>query len=113
MRSSAKPYALFFDIDSKDAAIGLEGKVISEKPTVIFVPFEMHYFPEFTVWATTSDEILWDKENQLLYWHPSKDLQFNYLTIGKGKIDQLNIKNLPKKISEMAQYANFTTLGFK
>lgn len=112
MRSSAKPYTLFFDVDSKYAAIVLEGKVISEKPTAIFIPFKTHYFPEFTVWATTSSEIKWDKENHLLYWHPSKDLQFNYLIIGKGKIDQLNMKNLPKKISDMAQNANFTTISF-
>jgi hypothetical protein len=113
MRSSAKPYAIFFDLDSKDAAIVLEGKIISEKPTVVFIPFEMHYSPDFTVWATTSNEIVWDKESQLLYWQPSKDRQFNYFIIGKGKIDQLNVKNLPKKISEMAQNANFTTLSFK
>jgi hypothetical protein len=113
MRSSAKPYTLFFDVDSKYAAIVLEGKVISEKPTAIFIPFKTHYFPEFTVWATTSSEITWDKENHLLYWHPSKDLQFNYLIIGKGKIDQPNMKNLPKKISDMANNINFTTLSFK
>ena len=112
MRSSAKPYALFFDVDSKDAAIVLEGKVISEKPTAVFIPFETHYSPEFTVWATTSSAIIWDKENQLLYWHPSKDLQFNYLIIGKGHIELLNMKNLPKKISDMASNANFTTLSF-
>jgi uncharacterized membrane protein HdeD (DUF308 family) len=113
MRSSAKPSSLFFDVDSKYASIVLEGKITSEKPTVIFIPFETHYSPEFTVWATTSNEIIWDKENQLLYWHPSNDLQYNYLIIGKGKIDQLDMKNLPKKISEMANNVNFTTIGFK
>ena len=112
MRSSAKPYSLFFDVDSKYAAIILEGKVISEKPTAIFVPFDMHYSPEFTVWATTSDDIIWDKENQLLYWQPSKDLQYNYLIIGKGKISQLDMKNLPKKISDMAYNVTFTTFNF-
>jgi hypothetical protein len=112
MRSSAKPYSLFFEVDSKYAAIILEGKVISEKPTTIFVPFDTHYSPEFTVWATTSDDILWDKENQLLYWQPSKDLQYNYLIIGKGKISQLDMKNLPKKISDMAYNVTFTTFNF-
>ena len=104
---------LFFDVDSKYAAIVLEGKVISEKPTAIFVPFDTHYSPEFTVWATTSNEIIWDKENQLLYWQPSKDLQYNYLIIGKGKINQLDMKNLPKKIRDMAFNVNFTTFNFE
>ncbi len=72
----------------------------------------MHYSPEFTVWATTSDEIIWDKENQLLYWQPSKDLQYNYLIIGKGKISQLDMKNLPKKIRDMAYNVTFTTFNF-
>ena len=85
MRSSAKPFALFFDVDSKYAAIALKGKVISEKPTTIFVPFDIHYSPEFTVWATTSNEIIWDKENQLLYWQPSKDLQVQLLDNWKRK----------------------------
>ena len=113
MRSSAKPYDLFFDVESKYASIVLEGKVISEKPTAVFLPFETHYSPEFTVWATTSKEITWDKENQLLYWQPSKDLQYNYMIIARGKIDQLNMENLPKKISEMAYNVNFTTFNFK
>lgn len=113
MRSSAKPYALFFDVDSKYAAIVLKGKVVSEKPTVIFIPFDTHYSPEFTVWATSSNEIKWDKDNQLLYWQPSNDLQYNYLIVAKGKIDQLEMKNLPKKISEMANNVNFTTFNFE
>ncbi|MDF0681130.1 MAG: cellulase family glycosylhydrolase [Candidatus Nitrosocosmicus sp.] len=113
MRSSAKPYALFFDVDSKYAAIALKGKVVSEKPTVIFIPFDTHYSPEFTVWATSSNEIKWDKDNQLLYWQPSNDLQYNYLIVAKGKIDQLDMKNLPKKISEMANNVTFTTFNFK
>ena len=113
MRSSAKPYALFFDVDSKYAAIVLKGKVVSEKPTVIFIPFDTHYSPEFTVWATASNEIKWDKENQLLYWQPSNDLQYNYLIIAKGKINELKMENLPKKIRDLAYDVTFTTFNFK
>ena len=113
MRSSAKPYALFFDVDSKYAAIVLKGKVVSEKPTVIFIPFDTHYSPEFTVWATASNEIKWDKENQLLYWQPSENLQYNYLIIAKGKINQLNMENLPKRIRDMTYDVKFTTFNFE
>src|SRR5215210_8781665 len=72
MRSSAEPVLLFFDIESKYATIILEGKVV-EAPTVIYIPFKIHYAPEFTVWATTSKQIEWDKDNQLLYWYPEKE----------------------------------------
>ena len=113
MRSSAKPYALFFDVDSKYAAIILKGKVVSEKPTVIFIPFDTHYSPEFTVWATASNEIKWDKENQLLYWQPSENLGPNYLIIAKGRINPLNMENLPKRIRDMTYDVNFTTFNFK
>ena len=112
MRSSAKPNFVYFDIDSKYAAIILEGKVISKEPTAVFIPFEAHYSPEFTVWATTSKDIIWDKENQLLYWQPSEEYQYNYLVIGKGKINQLDMENLPKKVSEMAYDVSFATFNF-
>jgi hypothetical protein len=113
MRSSAKPYALFFDVDSKYAAIVLSGKIVSDKPTVIFVPFDTHYSPEFTVWATASNEIKWEKDNQLLYWQPSKDSQYNYLIIAKGKINELKMENLPNRIRDMAYDVNFTTFNFE
>ncbi len=113
MRSSAKPYALFFDVNSKYAAIVLAGKVVSDKPTVIFIPFETHYSAGFSVWATTSNEIKWEKDNQLLYWQPSKERQYNYLIIAKGKINELKMENLPKRIRDMAYDVNFTTFNFE
>ena len=84
MRSSAEPSLLFFDVDSKYASIILKGQVISDEPTVIYIPYSIHYTPEFTVWAT-SNELKWDKENKLLYWYPSKDQLYNQLVVGKGK----------------------------
>jgi uncharacterized membrane protein HdeD (DUF308 family) len=99
MRSSAEPVLLFFDIESKYATIILEGKVV-EAPTVIYIPFKIHYAPEFTVWATTSKQIEWDKDNQLLYWYPEKEQTLNQIIIGRGR--NLDISILPKQAKDLA-----------
>ena len=99
MRSSAEPVLLFFDIESKYATIILEGKVV-EAPTVIYIPFKIHYAPEFTVWATTSKQIEWDKDNQLLYWYPAKEQTLNQIIIGRGR--NLDISILPKQAKDLA-----------
>jgi uncharacterized membrane protein HdeD (DUF308 family) len=98
MRSSAEPVLMFFDIESKYATIILKGKVV-EAPTVIYIPFKMHYAPEFTVWAT-SKQIKWDKDNQLLYWYPAKELTLNQIIIGKSK--NLDTSVLPKEAKDLA-----------
>jgi hypothetical protein len=105
MRSSAEPAFLFFDADSKYASIILKGRVISDQPTIVYIPFDIHYSPEFTVWAT-SNEMEWDKENQLLYWYPSKDQTHNQLIIGKG--NKLDTKLLPDESKELASKTTFT-----
>jgi cellulase (glycosyl hydrolase family 5)/short repeat uncharacterized protein DUF308 len=107
MRSSAAPTHLSFDIDSKYASIILKGKLISNEPTVVYIPFDIHYSPEFTIWAT-SNEVNWDKENQLLYWYPSKDYIYNQLIIGKGKINKLDTNMLPRQSKELADKTVFT-----
>ncbi|MGI0002008.1 MAG: cellulase family glycosylhydrolase [Nitrososphaeraceae archaeon] len=99
MRSSAEPVLLFFDIESKYATIILKGKVV-EAPTVIYVPFNLHYAPEFTVWATTSKQMEWDKDNQLLYWYPAKELALNQIIIGRNR--NLDTSVLPKQAKELA-----------
>jgi uncharacterized membrane protein HdeD (DUF308 family) len=99
MRSSAEPVLLFFDIESKYATIILEGKVV-EAPTVIYIPFKIHYAPEFTVWATTSKQIEWDKDNQLLYWYPAKEQTLNQIIIGRGR--NLDTSILPKQAKDLA-----------
>jgi uncharacterized membrane protein HdeD (DUF308 family) len=100
MRSSAEPVLLFFDIESKYATVILKGKVV-DAPTVIYIPFKFHYSPEFTVWATTtSKQIKWDKENQLLYWYPAKELTLNQIIIGKSK--NLDTSVLPKQAKDLA-----------
>jgi hypothetical protein len=110
MRSSAEPTLIFFDIDSKYASIILKGKVLSEEPTVIYIPFDIHYSPEFTVWAT-SNEMKWDKEDQLLYWYPSKDHDYNQLIIGKGKgkDNKPDTNILPDESKELASKTIFTS----
>ena len=109
MRSASEPILLFFDIDSKYASIILKGKVISKEPTVVYIPFDIHYSPEFTIWAS-SNEMKWDKENQLLYWYPSKDYIYNQLIIGKGKINKLDTNMLPRQSKELAsKITTFTT----
>jgi len=105
MRSSAEPSLLFFDADSKYASIILKGKVISDEPTVVYIPYGIHYSPEFTVWAT-SNELKWDKENQLLYWYPSKDQPYNQLII--GTTNKLNTDMLPDQSKDLVSKTTFT-----
>ena len=102
MRSSAEPIELFFDVDSKYAVIGLKGDVITDEPTVIYIPYNLHYFPQFTVWTTDSKEMKWDKLNQLLYWYPSKNIKENYLIIARGKITEPVFDEAPQKIKDVA-----------
>src|SRR6476659_9760005 len=106
MRSSAEPDLLFFDVDSKYASIILKGPVISDEPTVIYIPYTIHYAPEFTVWAT-SNELEWDKANQLLYWYPSKDQPYNQLIIGKDKkLDIDLLRDQSKELSGKTTFSN-------
>jgi uncharacterized membrane protein HdeD (DUF308 family) len=105
MRSSAEPTFLYFDIESKYACIILKGKVVSEEPTVVYIPYDIHYSPEFTVWATSND-LKWDKENQLLYWYPSKDQKNNQLIIGKDK--RLDINKIPDRSKQLVDKAIFS-----
>jgi uncharacterized membrane protein HdeD (DUF308 family) len=106
MRSSAEPTLIFFDIDSKYASIVLKGKVVTDEPTIIYIPFDIHYSPEFTVWAT-SNELKWDKVNNLLYWYPAKDQDYNQVVIGKGKLVKLETKVLPEQSKELASKTIF------
>jgi uncharacterized membrane protein HdeD (DUF308 family) len=99
MRSSAEPALLFFDIESKYVTIILKGKVV-EAPTIIYIPFKIHYAPEFTVWATTSKQIQWDKDNQLLSWYPAKERTLNQIIIGTSR--NLDTSVLPKEAKDLA-----------
>ena len=105
MLSSAEPSLLSFDIDSKYAIIILDGIVV-ESPTIIYIPFHLHYSPIFYVWAT-SNEIKWDKENQLLVWYPARNRTKNQIVIGIQP--ELNMKFIPdesKRLLEDTRYVN-------
>ena len=73
------------------------------KPTIIYIPFNLHYAPEFTVWATTSKQIEWDKDNQLLYWYPVKERTLNQIIIGKNR--NLDTSVFPKEAKDLASEA--------
>ena len=103
MLSSAEPSFLSFDIDSKYATIILDGFVV-DAPTVIYVPFHLHYSPTFYVWATGSD-IKWDKENQLLVWYPSRERTKNQIVIGIQP--ELNMKFIPKESKVLLENTRF------
>ena len=103
IRSSAEPTLLFFDIESKYAAIILKGAVV-DAPTIIYIPYHFHYSPEFRVWAT-SKETNWDKENQLLYWYPSRDQSLNQLIVGKER--SINGTILPERCKSLLERTTF------
>ena len=103
MLSSAEPSFLSFDVDSKYAIIILDGKVV-EAPTIIYVPFHLHYSPTFYVWAT-SNEIKWDMKEQLLIWHPSRERTKNQLIISIQP--ELNMKSLPVESKPLLEHTRF------
>jgi Cellulase (glycosyl hydrolase family 5) len=103
MLSSAEPSFLSFDVDSKYAIIILDGKVV-EAPTIIYVPFHLHYSPTFYVWAT-SNEIKWDMEEQLLIWHPSRERTKNQLIISIQP--ELNMKSMPVESKPLLEHTRF------
>jgi hypothetical protein len=100
MMSSAEPSFLSFDIQSKNCIIILNGSVV-DAPTVIYVPYHLHYSPRFHVWATSND-IKWDKENQLLFWYPSKNKSGNQIIIGIQP--DLQSKSLPDEVKSLLDH---------
>jgi len=104
LRSSAEPTLLFFDINSKSAAIFLSGHVTRDSPTVIYVPYQYHYSPSFSVWAT-SKEVEWDKANQLMYWYPSPHENENRIIFGKS--EKLDTDAFPKKVGPLITETEF------
>jgi len=106
--SSAKPILLFFDLKSSYATLILEGAIV-DAPTIIYIPYSFHYSPEFKIWAT-SKEIEWDRQNQLLYWHPAKDQTLNQIIIAKELNDNVDIKRLPKRAREQVEKTSFVNV---
>jgi len=77
--SSGEPQLLSFSLDSLYCSIILKAPIV-ESPTVIYIPYDIHYKPIFKIWAT-SDRIQWSPKQQLLYWHPNKDKPLNQIVI--------------------------------
>jgi hypothetical protein len=108
LRSSAKPILLFFDLESSYATLILEGSVV-DSPTVIYIPYDLHYSPEFRVWAT-SKEIEWDRQNQLLYWYPAKVQTLNQIIIAKEHSENVDTERLPKAARDMVEKTSFVSV---
>lgn len=79
MRSSAQPASLFFDLETKHCSLVLLGPVV-DAPTIIYIPFTVHYAKGFEVHATSAN-IKWDAQQQLLSWQPDKNQQNNQLIV--------------------------------
>jgi hypothetical protein len=80
---------------------------VVDSPTILYIPFDIHYSPEFRVWAT-SREIKWDRQNQLLYWYPAKNQTVNQIIVAKvGRSDRIDVERLPKRARDWAQKATF------
>jgi hypothetical protein len=50
----------------------------------------------------------WDKVNNLLYWYPAKNQDYNQLVIGKGKLVKLETEVLPQQSKELASKTIFS-----
>jgi hypothetical protein len=105
LRSSARPILLFFDIESTYATLLLEGSVV-DAPTIMYIPYDYHYSPEFRVWAT-SKEIEWDGQNQLLIWYPAKDQTLNQIIVAKERSNKVDIERLPKRARDSVEKTTF------
>jgi hypothetical protein len=105
LRSSARPILLFFDIESTYATLLLEGSVV-DAPTIMYIPYDYHYSPEFKVWATCK-EIEWDRQNQLLSWYPAKDQTLNQIIVAKERSNKVDIERLPKKARDSVEKTTF------
>lgn len=105
LRSSARPILLFFDIESTYATLLLEGSVV-DAPTIIHIPYDYHYSPEFRVWAT-SKEIEWDRQNQLLSWYPAKDQTLNQIIVANERSNKVDIERLPKRARDSVEKTTF------
>jgi Cellulase (glycosyl hydrolase family 5) len=90
--SSAEPVLVFFDLKTKYSVITLKGDIV-EAPTIIYIPYKIHYIPSFKVWASSS-RLEWDNENQLLSWWPDKNKDLNQIII-TPVINDLDISLLP------------------
>ncbi len=97
LRSSAAPSKIFFDIETRHAAIVLRGLPVAA-PTVVFVPRKYQYGDGFEVRAS-GQSLRWDDRNQWLYWLPSPGEEAHQVVIcPRGAFDG---DSLPEESREL------------
>ena len=104
--SSAEPILLSFDLKTKYCVIILKGHVV-EAPTIIYVPHNLHYSPNFKIWAT-SNKFEWDNENQLLDWWPDKEQILNQIII-TPTVTNVDVSILPEMAKNLMDKLVFST----
>jgi hypothetical protein len=97
MYSSAKPLMLSFDLETKYWVLIISGS-IANAPTIIYIPYFVHFLPAFSVWAT-STAVKWDQANQLLYWYPDNSQEYNQIIATPSQ--DLNHSLLPKESKDL------------
>ncbi|HEY7572584.1 MAG TPA: cellulase family glycosylhydrolase [Nitrososphaeraceae archaeon] len=102
--SSAEPHLLFFDLKSKYCVIVLEGLAV-EAPTIIYIPYKIHYNQAFKVWAT-SNHFEWHSENQVMRWWPDRNETLNQIVITpiSNKIDTSILPRISKDLMNKARF---------
>ena len=78
-----------------------------DSPTIIYIPYQIHYSHAFKV-LTTSDKIKLDKDNNLLYWYPDKKQIFNQVIV--TPLVDLNKSVLPKDSQSLLEKTVFTSI---
>lgn len=102
--SSAEPQLLFFDLKSKYCVIVLKGLAV-EAPTLIYIPYKIHYNQAFKVWST-SNNFEWNSENQVMRWWPDRNETLNQIVITpiSNKIDTSILPQLSKDLMNKTSF---------
>ncbi len=105
--SSAEPQFLSFNLESLYSVIILKGPIV-DAPTIIYIPYNIHYKPLFRIW-TTNDNVEWNSEQQMLYWYPDKNKLINQIIITPS--EDLNESLLPDQSKNFLNNINYRELG--
>jgi hypothetical protein len=103
--SSAEPDLLFFDLKSKYCVIILKGLAV-EAPTLIYIPYKIHYNSAFKVWST-SNHFEWHSENQVMKWWPDRNETLNQIVITpiSNKIDTSILPQISKDLMNKTSFS--------
>jgi Cellulase (glycosyl hydrolase family 5) len=101
--SSGEPQLLSFSLASLYCIIILKNPIV-DAPTVIYIPYNIHYKPIFKIWAT-SNRIEWNPEQQLLCWYPNKDKLLNQIIITPpGDLDKSLLPEQSKSLLDELKF---------